>query len=316
MFNYTSPSHMALDRLLSVLDVGVVHFTICDIRDGWGARFDACKTATLHYCVDGMGSLIVHNTLPIPLERNTFVLLPPNLPYRIESGAQKQIQLEHRARICGSTANESIPMLTVGDGQEGIITSCGEIRVGLTGGPDLFTSLGEPFVVRFDAKNGLHDQFVMLMAESARPSMGSRVLSEALLKQCLVLSLRRRMEDGASPLPWLTGVTDPRLSRALHAIIEQPAVEYTVDNLARIAGMSRSAFAASFRRSFGQSPMNLVKLFRLRRASDLLVTTALPVTEVAKRVGFSSRSNFSLSFSEVYGLDPSAFRRKHTIAPS
>src|SRR3546814_3302314 len=83
-------------------------------------------------------------------------------------------------------------------------------------------------------------------------------------------------------------MADKRLSRALQAIFEQPAVAYTVDSLAVMAGMSRSAFAAAFREAFGQSPMNLVKLVRLRRASELLITTALSVSEIAKRVGFSS----------------------------
>src|SRR3546814_6702057 len=76
-----------------------------------------------------------------------------------------------------------------------------------------------------------------------------------------------------------------------------------------MAGMSRSAFAAAFREAFGQSPMNLVKLVRLRRASELLITTALPVSEIAKRVGFSSRSNFSVAFAELHDMDPSRFRR-------
>lgn len=152
----------------------------------------------------------------------------------------------------------------------------------------------------------------MLLAESTRPGIGTRPLTEALLKQCLILALRRWVECEPSPFPWLAAMADQRLSRALHAIFEQPAVAYTVDSLAVMAGMSRSAFAAAFRRTFGQSPMSLVKLVRLRRASELLITTTLPVSEVAKRVGFSSRSNFSVAFSELHDMDPSRFR--HTFS--
>lgn len=314
MFELPSSAHMALDHLLAALDIGVTHFTVCDIRNGWGMRLDACKTASLHYCLEGVGTLAVHGSLPIQLEPHTFVLLPPGVAYRIESASPKSARLEHRASLCGTSSHESVPTLIVGEGQQGIITACGEIRVGVAGGSDLFISLGEPLVVRFDGADGLRDQFVMLLAESARPGVGSRVLTEALLKQCLVLALRRWIELDVSPLPWLAGVADTRLSRALHAIFEQPAAAFTVDGLAMIAGMSRSAFAAAFRRAFGQSPMSLVKLVRLRRASELLVTTALPVADVAKRVGFSSRSNFSLAFSQLHGMDPSRFRRTGTVA--
>ncbi len=310
MYELPSSAHMALDHLLAVLNIDVADFTVFDIRDGWGMRFDACKTTSLHYCLEGVGTLVVRGAVPIPLEPHTFLLLPPGVAYRIESASPKQIWLEHRT---GASTRKSASTLTVGEGQQGIITACGEIRVGLAGGSDLFTSMGDPLVVHFDGEDGLRDQFAMLLAESARPEVGSRVLNEAILKQCLVIALRRWIELNASPLP-STGVADTRLIRALHAIFERPAVAYTVDSLAAIAAMSRSAFAAAFQRAFGQSPMSLAKLVRLRHASELLVTTALPVAEVAKRVGFSSRSSFSLAFSQLHGMDPSAFRRMFTAA--
>ena len=313
MFESPLSAHMVLDHLLSVLDVGVTHFTVCEIREGWGMRFNACKTASLHYCLEGVGTLAVHGAAPIQLEPHAFVLLPPGMAYCLESASSKPVvRLECHTRLHGMPSHQSVPVLTAGEGEPGLTTACGELRVGLAGGADLFTALGEPLVVRFDGTSGLRDQFVMLLAESARPAVGSRVLTEALLKQCLVLALRRWIELDASPLPWLAAVADMRLGRALHAIFEQPAVAFTVEGLALIAGMSRSAFAAAFRRAFGQSPMSLVKLVRLRRASELLITTALPVVEVAKRVGFSSRSNFSLAFSQLYGMDPSRFRRTFT----
>lgn len=313
MFESLSSTHIILNHLLAALDIGVTHFTVCDIRDGWGMRFDASKTASLHYCLAGVGTLVVRDAPPIQLESHTFVLVPPGLAYRLQSTSPEPVQIEHRARLRGVSSHESVPAMTAGEGEQAIATACGELHAGLVGGSSFFTALGEPLVVRFCDADGLRNQFLMLLAESTRPGVGSRVLIEALLKQCLVLALRRWIKLDPSPLPWLAAVADTRLNRALHAIFEQPAVAFTVDSLAAIAGMSRSAFAAAFRRAFGQSPMSLVKLVRLRRASDLLLTTALPVAEVAKRVGFSSRSNFSVAFSELHGMDPSRFRRTFSI---
>jgi AraC-like DNA-binding protein len=313
MFEPSSTAYRALDHLLAVLDVGVTHFPICDVRDGWGMRFEACRTASLHYCLEGTGTLAVHGAPPVHLEPHTFVLLPTGIAYGLESASPQPARLELHTRLRGESSHESVPTLTIGEGQPGFTTVCGEVRVGLPGGTGLFTSLGEPLVVRFGGTDGLRDQFVMLLAESARPGVGSRVLTEALLKQCLVLALRRWIELDASPLPWLAAMADPRLGRALHAIFEQPAAAHTVDGLAMIAGMSRSAFAVAFHRALGQSPMGLVKLVRLRRASDLLMTTALPVAEIARRVGFSSRSSFSVAFRQLSGMDPSRFRRTHTV---
>lgn len=297
---------MTLDHLLPVLNIDLTDFMVYDIRDGWGIRFDFCKTTSVHYCLEGVGSLAIRGAAPIPLEPHTFLLLPPGVSYRIESASSKTIWLDHQT---GVASRESISTLTVGEGQQGIVTACGKICVGLAGGSDLFTLLNEPLVVHFDDDDGLRNQFAMLLAEASRPEVGSRVLNEALLKQCLVIGLRRWIELNTASLPLLTSVADTRLIRALHAISEQPAAAYTVDSLATIATMSRSAFAAAFQRAYGQSPMSMVKFVRLRRASELLVTTALPVAEVAKRVGFYSRSSFSLAFSQIHGMDPSAFRR-------
>jgi AraC-like DNA-binding protein len=304
-----SDSHAVLDHLLAALDVGVTRFTTCDIRQGWRANFDPCETASLHYCLSGTGALAARGMPPVPLEPHTFVLLPPGVPYGIESAGSATAHQDHRRRFQHSPSRESVPTVMVGTGGNGVLTACGEVRFGIEKMADPFLPLGRPLVVRFDGVDGLRDQFVMLLAESTRPRVGSRVLTEALLKLCLVLALRRHIESGDATLPWLAGVADARLNRALRVIFEQPEAPLTVERLAAIAGMSRSAFAAAFARVFDQSPMNLVKLVRLRRAAELLAVTSLPVAEVARRVGFSSRSNFSQAFTRLHGVDPTGFRR-------
>jgi hypothetical protein len=139
MFELPSSAHVVLDHLLAALDIGVTHFTVCGVRDGWGMRFDACKTASLHYCLAGAGILAAHGALPIQLEPHTFVLLPPEGAYRIESVSKKSVRLEYRARLCGVSSHESVPTLTVGEGQQGIATACGELRVGLASRLDFYS---------------------------------------------------------------------------------------------------------------------------------------------------------------------------------
>ena len=75
-----------LERFLAALNIGVANFTLCDIRDGWSARFDACATASLHYCMDGSGVLMTQHGESVSLSSHSFVLLPPGVAYKIESG--------------------------------------------------------------------------------------------------------------------------------------------------------------------------------------------------------------------------------------
>ena len=103
----------------------------------------------------------------------------------------------------------------------------------------------------------------MLLAESAQPGLGSRVLIEALLKQCLVMLLRRQVDGNDAALSWTAAVADSRLVLALEKLFEHPEALLTVQRLADIAGMSRSAFASHFERAFGQTPMAMLRAILL-----------------------------------------------------
>ncbi|MFM0498275.1 helix-turn-helix domain-containing protein [Paraburkholderia caledonica] len=316
MSNPRLPELPVLERFLASLNIGVANFTLCDIRDGSSARFDACSTASLHYCMDGSGFLTTQLGERVSLSLHSFVLLPPGVAYKIESSKPSVMHETDRRRVSDWPWQESVPTVQVGDGAEGISTACGELSLDTATGSDPFRKLRRPLIANFDGKSGLRDQFVLLLAECARPGLGSRPLIEALLKQCLIMVLRRQIEDGGADLPWAAGVADRRLANALQAILERSTSSLSVERLAAIAGMSRSAFAAQFMKAFGQSPMAMLKMVRLKKAAELLVTTNFSVAEVAKMVGFSSRSNFSLAFSASHGLDPSAFRRRLTSPTS
>jgi transcriptional regulator GlxA family with amidase domain len=131
---------------------------------------------------------------------------------------------------------------------------------------------------------------------------------QALMTQCLVALLRRLCQSGRCGLSWLSALDDPRLARALKALLDQPARPLTLASLARIAGMSRSGFSERFTQAFGRSPMELRREMRLHRAAQLLRTTSLPIKDVARRVGFGSRSHFSRAFQNLFGVDPVRFR--------
>jgi AraC family transcriptional regulator, activator of mtrCDE len=306
MINLPQSGEHVLDHLLAALDLGVANFSLCDVRKGWGVSFEACSTASLHYCLAGGGTLVMDEADRMVLSAHSFVLLPPGVAYRIDAPSRTAARTVCRARVGSGINRETAPTVKVGEGAEGVVTACGELNV--DGSFDPFRTLSRPLVTRFDADAGLQGQFVMLLAESARPGPGSRVLVEALLKQCLVMALRRHIDDGGVHFPWAAGLADARLAAALETMFERYASPLSVERLAEAACMSRSAFAAQFAKAFDQSPMAMLKIVRLRKAAELLATTTLPVSEVARAVGLSSRSNFSVAFQRLYKVDPTRFR--------
>jgi AraC-like DNA-binding protein len=121
------------------------------------------------------------------------------------------------------------------------------------------------------------------------------------------------MKQSQGPLPWLQLFQDPRLSRAVSTIFERPGHPFTLEELAAVSGMSRSAFAEHFMAAFDQSPMEFLKRVRLYRAARLLEVTNLPIKAVAKSVGYESRSYFSRAFRALHGRDPSEYRAKRFL---
>jgi AraC family transcriptional regulator, activator of mtrCDE len=275
---------------------------------GYKLTFDARATASVHYCLSGRGVLQVKKGPSVRLRQHSFVLLPPGNIYSIGANLDASKGNSTLRRLCAPPFRESVPTIQAGEGKPGILTACGEVGVVAESPMDLFAGLSAPIIEHFDGPDGLRDQFVILLAESARPAIGTRAMTEALLKQCLILLLRRMHERGAAAMPWMTALSDPRLARALHAILTRPSEPFTVERLASIAGMSRSAFAERFTQAFGRTPMNLLKCARLGRARELLVTTNASIAEVARRTGFLSRSHFSRAFRATYSIDPTGFR--------
>jgi AraC family transcriptional regulator, activator of mtrCDE len=289
------------------MEVGVASFTAFDIRAGHALEFLSSQSANVHYCLVGNGSMKVRNFATIELRQHSFVLMPAKFSYSIGAEGINSSVATAGGLIRPPLFRETVPMIHAGDGEPGILTACGEISVAVSSSPDLF-ALDKPIVEHFDGQEGLENQFIILLAESARPGIGTRALTESLLKQCLILLLRRKIERGETPLPWMAALAESGLSKALRAILERPADHFSLESLASIAGMSRSAFASHFTRAFGRTPMALLKSERLRRARERLATSNASIEQIAHSVGFPSRSHFSREFRSTYGVDPTKFR--------
>jgi transcriptional regulator GlxA family with amidase domain len=153
------------------------------------------------------------------------------------------------------------------------------------------------------------------MAEIAGQRPGRRAMMELLLREGLILFLRRACRRDAR-VSWMGALEDAGLGRAVAAMRDRPEHAFTLQRLAEVAGMSRSVFAARFAESLDRSPMEFLKVIRLSRAAALLIRTNLPVKTVAARVGYSSRSSFTRAFLSTHRIGPTAFRAEGREPPS
>jgi len=104
--------------------------------------------------------------------------------------------------------------------------------------------------------------------------------------------------------------TKTTVARALK-MIDAGALDHgSVEALADKLGVGARQLARLFQRHVGASPVQMAKTVRIQRAKRLLNETALPITEIAYRSGFSSLRRFNAAFRELYGRPPSELRRK------
>lgn len=111
----------------------------------------------------------------------------------------------------------------------------------------------------------------------------------------------------------LIAVEDDALGRAMRFIQEHAPEDIGVEDIARVAGISRSLLERKFREAFGRPPWDQVMQTRLRHASQLLCQTRLSIAEIAERTGFGTPEYFSAAFRRMTGKSPSASRNPKTM---
>jgi AraC-like DNA-binding protein len=100
----------------------------------------------------------------------------------------------------------------------------------------------------------------------------------------------------------------PCLRRARDHIDRHYQQALELDELARVAGVSKFHFARSFEAAYGETPIRYLTRRRIERAQDLLRAANLTITEVCMLVGFASLGSFSARFTELVGESPTAYR--------
>lgn len=120
----------------------------------------------------------------------------------------------------------------------------------------------------------------------------------------------------ADQIGWLAGARDPVIGQALALLHKEPADPWTVSNLARSIGLSRTRFAERFRHFLGESPIAYLAQWRLKLGAQILQSTEESVAEIAAEVGYGSEAAFNRAFKREFDSPPAQFRRKRKVAPA
>ena len=152
----------------------------------------------------------------------------------------------------------------------------------------------------------------LIMDECASEFPGKEMILQRLLEIMLVEALRwRSVDSGSLSTGLLAGMRDPLLARVLRCMHGDVRASWTVSELAGIAGMSRSAFAARFGQTLGCGPIEYLSRWRMALAQDALTRGSKSLDRIADEIGYESASAFSTAFRKRLGCSPGKFAQSH-----
>lgn len=161
-----------------------------------------------------------------------------------------------------------------------------------------------------DEASPLRNLMPLLIDEVRSTQLARPRALDQLAQLVLTYALRWLESEGKGPARtgWLRALADSRIGAALRHIHASVEMGTSLPALARVAGMSRTAFAARFKELVGQPPLAYAIQWRMSLAKDALRTTDRPIGELAFEFGYASESAFSMAFRREVGCSPRAYR--------
>jgi AraC-like DNA-binding protein len=172
------------------------------------------------------------------------------------------------------------------------------------GDDDLFRMYNFPVCLEMPDKARITQLFGQLLFHFEQKRQTSFLMIRASMLELLCHFIDKALK--LSPLPYRTAETE-KLGTIIRYIEEHLAERITVEQLANIVHYHPNYFIRYFRSVLGTSPVRYINYLRMEKAKSLLLSTSLPIAEIARMVGLE-HTNFIPLFKRHTGFSPSAFR--------
>ena len=301
-----------LGEALHLLRMSGTFYARCEFTAPWGLEIPPIPdTVMLHVMTFGRCTLEVERER-CELESGDLVLVPHGAGHLLASGARVRVAKLHD--VPREEMGESYEFLRHGGGGAAATMICAAVRFDHPAARQLVDLL--PKVIHVKAWTSSQVEWIqstlrLMAAESREVRPGGATVVTRLADILVIQAIRSWIEqDAAAQSGWLGAFRDKQIGHAIAAIHRDPAQEWTVESLADVAAMSRSAFAARFKELVGEPPMEYVTGWRMRVAAMWLREDGATVADLANRLGYQSEAAFSRAFKRVIGVAPGGVRNR------
>lgn len=149
----------------------------------------------------------------------------------------------------------------------------------------------------------------LVIEEAGKEQSGSGIIINKLGEILFVHTLRAFIEKNKSKTGFIAAIQDERISKVIKEIHSFVQRNWNLEQLAQIAGMSRTSFTNRFKSLTGETPFNYITQWRLLIAQELLEESSLSVGEIAEQVGYQSEAAFNRVFKKKVSQTPLKFRQ-------
>jgi AraC-like DNA-binding protein len=300
----TADTSDPLAAIISLLRPQTILSKIVTGAGEWSIRKLRYQDPAFCLLLDGSCFLELDGAGTLELREGDFVLLPETPGFTLASNlhiSPTLVPFDHSRKTHYGTGSGPLTMCLLG----------GYFHFDRANAPLLVKLLPSVVHIRREEPGAARlRRIVELIDEEADADRPGRVpILERLVEVLLVEALRFRSASTRKEQGLLAGLSDPALARALREIHVDVARRWTIDELARTAGMSRAVFAERFARKVGMPPMRYLLEWRVALAKYMLRGEHPSLAEVAERVGYQSASAFSTAFTRLTGSSPSEFAR-------
>ena len=149
----------------------------------------------------------------------------------------------------------------------------------------------------------------MFRAEYLEPRIGRSLFLNSLTNIMLLQMLRIYLASAHAQKNWLSALRDPKLARAIDVMHSNYQNAWSLESLAKVAGLSRSGFALNFKTRVGITPMEYLTNWRIQIACAHLQEDEMSMYEIANAVGYESESAFSDAFKRILNCRPGFYQK-------
>ena len=307
-----------LSTILSQLRLAGTLYFRTELTSPWGVKVPSHENvARFHYAHRGGCFVRVEGVdVPIALKQGDFLIIPWGAPHTLYCDPKNEPDAAPLETVLNDSGFTGTGALVYGATEGTLETQlvCGHFAFGDHVSHPLITQL--PPVIHIPdygetAGSWMEQTLRLIGAEAGRDQLGGDLIALKLAEIIFAQVLRIYLQsDGRARLVF-AAFADPKIQRALAAVHTAPEQDWSVEDLASRAGMSRTAFANTFATRMGMTPMAYVTEWRLQIARQSLMDKTQPLIDLAESVGYGSEAAFSRAFKRRFDLAPARYRREY-----